>query len=397
MIGILGGGQLGRMLGLAARAMGYRVGRWIRTRTARPPASPTRSCVAAYDDVEAARRLAGESDVVTYELEHVGLEAAAAAGEVAPLRPGLAALRATQDRLAERRFIREIGERAAPRREVRGVDEAAGGGRGRSATRSGSRLPMGGYDGRSQVRIAGTDAGVAAAVSRAGRRPTAGRCCSSRRSSSRPSCRWSAHGDRTGADARVPRGAQRPRRGDPRRERRRRRPIDPVVADDAAEIADSIARGLDIVGVLTVELFQLRGGGLMVNELAPRVHNSGHWTIEGAATSQFEQHVRAICGLPLGLPDRTASAAMVNLLGTGSDRPARLLGLERALDDPDAHVHVYDKRRCSSDARWGTSRRRPSDDGRGASAGCGAGRRRSAMARWTIAASRRGSGRRWAA
>ncbi len=130
-------------------------------------------------------------------------------------------------------------------------------------------------------------------------------------------------------------------------------PIDPIIANDAREVADSIARGLDLVGVLTVELFQLRGGGLMINELAPRVHNSGHWSIEGAATSQFEQHLRAILGLPLGSVAPHGVAAMVNLLGTGPDRDARLAGMEDALADPGAHVHVYGKRRVFERRKMG--------------------------------------------
>jgi 5-(carboxyamino)imidazole ribonucleotide synthase len=101
---------------------------------------------------------------------------------------------------------------------------------------------------------------------------------------------------------------------------------------------------MDLVGTLTAELFLLRDGSLVVNELAPRVHNSGHWTIEGAATSQFEQHLRAICGLGLGSTYAVAPAAMVNLLGTGPKREARLLGVEQALTDPSVHLHVYDKR-----------------------------------------------------
>ena len=130
-------------------------------------------------------------------------------------------------------------------------------------------------------------------------------------------------------------------------------PIHPLVAADAREIGDSLARGLDLVGLLTVELFQLPGGGLMINELAPRVHNSGHWTIEGAVTSQFEQHLRAILGLPLGSVRPYGSAAMVNLLGTGADRPARLSGLERALAEPDVHVHLYGKRRVFERRKMG--------------------------------------------
>ena len=106
--------------------------------------------------------------------------------------------------------------------------------------------------------------------------------------------------------------------------------------------------------MLTVELFRLPAGqGLMVNELAPRVHNSGHWSIEGAATSQFEQHLRAILGLPLGSVAPHGAAAMVNLLGTGADRPARIAGLELALDDPGVHVHLYGKRRVFERRKMG--------------------------------------------
>ncbi len=130
-------------------------------------------------------------------------------------------------------------------------------------------------------------------------------------------------------------------------------PVHPLQAYDATEIADRLARSLDVVGLLTVELFALRGGGLMINELAPRVHNSGHWTMEGAVTSQFEQHVRAIAGLPLGSVRPHGVTGMVNLLGTGPDRDARLAGVEDALTDPDAHVHVYGKRRVFERRKMG--------------------------------------------
>ncbi|HEY4752027.1 MAG TPA: ATP-grasp domain-containing protein, partial [Candidatus Limnocylindrales bacterium] len=121
----------------------------------------------------------------------------------------------------------------------------------------------------------------------------------------------------------------------------------------AQEIGDWIARRLDLVGVMTAELFLDRSGLLIVNELAPRVHNSGHWTIEGAATSQFEQHLRAILGLPLGSVEPHGVAAMANLLGTGPDRPARLSGLDIALADPGVHVHVYGKRRVFERRKMG--------------------------------------------
>ncbi len=111
-----------------------------------------------------------------------------------------------------------------------------------------------------------------------------------------------------------------------------------------SSIGERLATAMGLVGTLTVELFLLPDGSLVVNELAPRVHNSGHWTIEGAATSQFEQHIRAICGLPLGSTAALSPTAVVNVLGQGRRRPARLTGVFDALADADVHLHVYDKR-----------------------------------------------------
>ncbi len=350
-IGVLGGGQLGRMLGLAARAMGYRL-----VALDPDPACPAAAVadeivVGRYDDADAARRLAAMSDVVTYELEHVGLEAAAAAGEIAPLRPGLAALRATQDRLAERRFIRSIGEFTAPWREARGAAEAEA-----AADALGYpvriKLPLGGYDGRSQVRVT-ERGGIAAAVAALGGdgpdpRPLLVEGEIDFEAELSVVCARDRDGltlafpvSRNVHDAGILVESVAPA------------PVHPLVADDAAEIGASIARALDVVGLVTVELFQLRGGGLMINELAPRVHNSGHWSIEGAATSQFEQHLRAILGLPLGSVAPHGVTAMVNLLGAGPDRDARLGGLDRALAVDAAHVHLYGKRRVFERRKMG--------------------------------------------
>jgi 5-(carboxyamino)imidazole ribonucleotide synthase len=348
-IGIMGGGQLGRMLGFPARAMGYRIVALDPDAACPTSAVADEIVVGAYDDAAAAERLGRMSDVVTYELEHVGLEAAAAAGRHAPLRPGLAALRATQDRLAERRFLRSVGEWAAPWREVHGMAEAAA-----AAEDLGYplrlKLPLGGYDGRSQVRIAHRDEvgpAVAALGGEGGRALLMEKeidfdaelsvvCARGRdgRTLAFPVSR-NVHDAGILVETVAP------------------APIHPLVANDARELAGVIARGLDLVGVMTVELFAVRGGGLMVNELAPRVHNSGHWTIEGAATSQFEQHLRAILGLPLGSVEPHGVAAMVNLLGTGPDRQARLSGVARALADPGAHVHVYGKRRVFERRKMG--------------------------------------------
>ena len=126
-----------------------------------------------------------------------------------------------------------------------------------------------------------------------------------------------------------------------------------MVAARAVEIGTTLAEAMDLCGTLTAELFLLRDGSLVVNELAPRVHNSGHWTIEGAATSQFEQHIRAICGLGLGSTAALAPTAMVNLLGTGPLRDARLVGVADALADPTVHLHLYDKRRVFERRKMG--------------------------------------------
>ena len=132
-------------------------------------------------------------------------------------------------------------------------------------------------------------------------------------------------------------------------------PVPTEVAERAAVLGEHLAVAMGLVGTLTVELFLMPDGRLVVNELAPRVHNSGHWTIEGAATSQFEQHIRAICGLALGETTALASTAMVNLLGSGVQREARLdaAGLGAALRDATAHLHLYDKRRVFERRKMG--------------------------------------------
>jgi 5-(carboxyamino)imidazole ribonucleotide synthase len=268
---------------------------------------------------------------------------------VAPLRPGLAALQATQDRLAERRYIRDIGHWTAPWREVRGLADAEG-----AADALGYpcrlKVPLGGYDGRSQVRIT-SRAEVAGAIDALGGtdgRPllleaeiaferelsvVTARGRDGRTLAFPPS--WNVHDGGILAESVAP------------------APVDPLIGLAAIETGGSIARALDVAGVITVELFSLPGGGLMVNELAPRVHNSGHWTIEGAATSQFEQHLRAILGLPLGSVAPHGPTAVVNLLGTGGERDARLGGLPAAMADPGVHVHLYGKRRVFERRKMG--------------------------------------------
>ena len=341
-IGILGGGQLGRMLAVAARQLGYGVAILDPDPFCPARGVADRQVEAAYDSVKGARELAEGCAVVTYELEHVAAEAVEAIASRVPVRPGLRALRATQDRLAERRFVREQGELTADWRAVRGLDELRA-----AADELGYPLrlkaPIGGYDGRSQARIAHPDE-LGSALAAVERQEGAGRPLLLERELAFD-CELSVvcARDLDGRTRAYPVSRNVHDRGI-LVESVAPAPIDPLHAATATDIAERLARALDVVGVMTVELFLVDDRDIAVNELAPRVHNSGHWTIEGATTSQFEQHVRAICGLPLGSVEPRGGAAMVNLLGTGPKRPARLTGLTDALRDPTAAVHVYGKR-----------------------------------------------------
>jgi len=340
-IGILGGGQLGRMLGFAARAMGYRIAVMDPDPACPAAAIADRFVPAAYDSVEGAVALARGCAVVTYELEHVGatlVDAVEASG--VPVRPGPIALRMTQDRLAERRFVEGLGIATAPWREV---DNEAG---LRAAARELGfplrlKTPFGGYDGRSQVRIGEMDE-LAGALVRFGRPPGTPLLVERELDFAAELSVITARA-LDGTPAAFPVARNRHDAGI-LVESVVPAPVDPAVAAAAQAIGERIADALGAVGLVTAELFLLRDGTLAVNELAPRVHNSGHWTIEGARTGQFEQHVRAICGLPLGDPAAFGPTAMVNLLGTGEPREARLEGAAEALADPLVHLHVYDKR-----------------------------------------------------
>ena len=341
-IGILGGGQLGRMLGLAARAMGYRLAVLDPDPGCPAAAIADDVVIGTYDDVGAAVRLGEVCDVATDELEHIAPDVVDALEPVVPVRPGRLPLVVTQDRLAERRFIEAAGIAVAPWREIRTLAEL------RAAADPGAlglplrlKVTIGGYDGRGQVHLVET-ADLDGAIERLGR--DAGTALLAERELDFGS----------ELSVTVARGLDGAVRTFPIArnvhdhgilfETVSPAPVAPTVADRAADIGCRLAVAMDLVGTLTAELFLLRDGSLLVNELAPRVHNSGHWTIEGAVTSQFEQHIRAICGLGLGATDALAPAAMVNLLGSGPKRDARLFGVDDALADPTVHLHLYDKR-----------------------------------------------------
>jgi 5-(carboxyamino)imidazole ribonucleotide synthase len=296
--------------------------------------------VGSYDDVSAALRLAEISQVVTYELEHVAAAVVEAVETRVPVRPGHGPLVATQDRLAERRFVEAAGVAVAPWHEVRSVADA-----GSAADALGLplrlKLPIGGYDGRGQLRIT-TIAELDDVWARL-KRPVGEPLLAERELTFAAELSVIVARGLDGETASFP-IARNVHDAGILVESVAPAPIEPAIAEHARAIGTTLALAMDLCGTLTAELFLLDDGSLVVNELAPRVHNSGHWTIEGAETSQFEQHIRAICGLGLGSTAAVSPVAMVNLLGRGTRRPARLAGVPEALADPAVHLHLYDKR-----------------------------------------------------
>ena len=334
-IGIIGGGQLGRMLAVAAAQLGYRCHIFA------PDEAPCAAAVAAahtraaFDDGEALAKFAAAVDVVTYEFENLPVAPLAALG--AKMRPGARSLAIAQDRAVEKEFIASVGGRVAPWRAVDGPGdvEAAIAALGLPLVLKSRRF---GYDGKGQawVRDAaqahdGWDAiGAPAGVAEAAIDFLAEFSVLLARSEGGDCAVWDC--PRNSHEAGILRRSELPA-GDP---------IESQV-EQATAIARRIADALDHVGVLTVEFFACADGPL-VNEIAPRVHNSGHWTIEGARTSQFEQHIRAVCGLPLGSTERTARhVTMTNLIGDEAQ------GWVAPLAEPGAHLHLYGK----GDARPG--------------------------------------------
>jgi 5-(carboxyamino)imidazole ribonucleotide synthase len=305
---VLGSGQLGRMFAIAARRMGYRV------HTLSPDDdTPTgqiadREVQAAYDDLDAVRDFARAVDVVTFEFENVSAAAAEAAAEHAPVRPGGQVLHTTQNRLREKGFLRQAGFPAAPFAAVRSAEELE-----RAVAEIGTPAVLKtagwGYDGKGQAKIAVPGDAAAAWASLATGEAILEAFVDFEREVSVVGARGLdgafAH---FGVFANDHRNHILDVTVSPA-------PVPARVEREAVEIARGILDALEVVGVLCVEMFLTRDGRLLVNELAPRPHNSGHLTFDACVTSQFEQQLRAICGLPLGSTELLRPAAMANLLG----------------------------------------------------------------------------------
>ena len=343
-IGILGGGQLGRMTALAARSLGYRVQALDPDADCAARPVVDRVVVAKFNDVDGARELARDSDVVTIEIEQIAPAALEAALELVPVRPGADLLRIVQHRGRQKQWLVDHGFPVGPYAEVDSAPslEAA-------VRRIGPVLFVkaceGGYDGRSQLRFDGGDVD-GAWHSLGGRSAVAEQALDlqlelsvmvARRASGETVVYPPAvnhHERQILAWSSLP--------GD----------VDPRVARDAREIARDIAEQLALEGLLAVEMFLLRDGRLLVNELAPRPHNSYHASELACPTSQFEQLVRAVCDLPLGAPEPARPAAIVNLLGD-LWIDGRTPDFSAALAVPGTRLFLYGKRGARAGRKMG--------------------------------------------
>ncbi|SIO09512.1 5-(carboxyamino)imidazole ribonucleotide synthase [Vannielia litorea] len=328
VIGILGGGQLGRMLSVAAARLGYKA------HVFEPGAAPAgdvaaRVTRAGYDDEAALRAFADSVDVITYEFENIPTAALDVLEAIRPIRPGRTALAVSQDRLIEKAFLRNLGLKTAPYaavasgREMQAALDAVG-------APSILKTRRMGYDGKGQVRISEPDDAMDAWVAMDDAESILEgfvdfslevSVIAARGLSGEVVCfDLGENVHRSGILATTTVPAKLP----------------PRLAVDAALMAGKILNALDYVGVMGVELF-VTPGQLIVNEIAPRVHNSGHWTQNGCAVDQFEQHIRAVAGWPLGDGKRHSDVEMENLIGNDIDRVPEIAR------EPHAAIHLYGK------------------------------------------------------
>jgi len=328
-IGILGGGQLGRMLCVAAARLGFQC--HIFEPGPLPPAGQVAQTVttASYDDHDALIAFAQSVDVITYEFENIPTSALDLLEQHRPIRPGREALRVSQDRLTEKTFLRDLGLKTAPFADITDLAslENALADIGVPSILKTRRF---GYDGKGQVRLSRADQAADSLAALAGAPAVLEgfvefshevSVIAARGLNGEVACfdpGENVHRDGILHSTRVPAR------------------LSPSLRSDAILMAANILNKLDYVGVLGVELFVTQGG-LIVNEIAPRVHNSGHWTQNGTSVDQFEQHIRAIAGWPLGDGKRYADIEMENLIG---DDIHRVPDLAR---EPDTAIHLYGK------------------------------------------------------
>jgi 5-(carboxyamino)imidazole ribonucleotide synthase len=343
IIGILGGGQLGRMLAMAAARLGFKC-----HVLCPEPASPAFDVVrrvteADYGDKSALDRFADDVDVITYEFENVPAETAAFLSARKPVLPDPKVLAITQDRLVEKNFVAALGIATAPYMAAASENELvrALSSVGRPAVLKTRRF---GYDGKGQATLGPGD-DPAAAWAAVGGQPSIVEAyvpfereismVAARGHDGRIECFDVAENEHSNHILKVSRVPAQ---------------VTPAVAVEARRIAGQIAEAFCYVGVLAVEMFVVADGSghtVMVNEIAPRVHNSGHWTLDGCSVSQFEQHIRAVAGWPLAVPLRHGRAEMINLIGD------EISDHRKWLDVPGACVHLYGKQAVRAGRKMG--------------------------------------------
>ena len=338
-IGVLGGGQLGRMFAQAAQTMGYRVHVFEPQANCPAGAVANKEINAGYEDVAALKEFAREVDVVTYEFENIPSEPLAAIAPLVPLHPRSDVLHICQNRQREKAWLRANQFPHVRFAEALDGDVAAAVAQvGRPCVVKTADF---GYDGKGQMRIVDdADLAKAAAIFR-GRRCVVERWVDFKNELSVIVARSSTGETRTFPVAEnihtrhILDFSIVPAR------------VSAAIAREAEQLATAIAEKLGIVGLLAVELFLADNGEVLVNELAPRPHNSGHWSIDGCETSQFEQHVRAVCGLPLGPVGVREPTVMVNILGDAWKwRDGAVAGdpnWKAILSEPRAKLHLYGK------------------------------------------------------
>ncbi|HEY6325419.1 MAG TPA: 5-(carboxyamino)imidazole ribonucleotide synthase [Candidatus Cybelea sp.] len=344
-IGVIGGGQLGRMFTLDAKRMGYHVITLDPQEHSPCGQVADEQIVAAYSDLDAIDELGSRSDVITYEFENIDI-ASVRHLEASSRRvtPSSGVLHVTQNRLREKRFVRDAGLATTPFAPVRTAADLRD-----AAERVGFpailKTAQGGYDGKGQWPAASPDEAEAAVAA-------AGRAELIFERAVPLKCELSVIATRNAHDDIVsyPVAENTHDRGilamtvAPAR-------VDPLIAKRAEEAAAVVGRGLGIVGTYCVEFFLSTSGELLVNEIAPRPHNSGHYTIDVTPCSQYEQHVRAICDLPPSPPRLLANAVMLNVLGDGNGD--HLAGIPDLLRDPSIVLHLYGKRHAVARRKMG--------------------------------------------
>ncbi len=344
-IGVIGGGQLGRMFALDAKRMGYHVITLDPQEHSPCGQVADEQIVAAYSDLVAIEELGRRSDVITYEFENIDIDSVRHLESLSyRVTPSSSVLRVTQDRLLEKEFAREAGLATTEFARVRDAAELA-----RAVARIGFpailKTVRGGYDGKGQWQADSLEQAQAALEAANGAEliyesmvPLA--------------CELSVIATRNarGEIVAYPVAENTHDRGILTRTIAPAR-IDERTAQQAREMAEIVGRRLGIVGTYCVEFFLSKSGQLLLNEVAPRPHNSGHYTMDVTPCSQYEQHVRAICELPLSPPRLLANAIMVNVLGDGTGD--HLAGVAELLSDPSIVLHVYGKRHAVARRKMG--------------------------------------------